>query len=107
MKYCATLFLSTCSAITQAWTYLVVITVVCSSEEFPLQKFGVGVYWGEGEQSVLAVRYICVRLVLSFVIKGQRYVSVLPRSHILVNKYILQVRNFVIIIFSTVLFIYS
>jgi hypothetical protein len=80
MLTCLTLFLSPCSAITDEWKCLVVITVVCSSEEFPLQtfvlglltNFSVGVYSGKAKVSELAVCYFCVLLVRSCVVKVQR-----------------------------------
>jgi hypothetical protein len=59
----------------------VVIALVWLSEEFTLQKFGLG--WQNSVWSVLrrgqrvgtgSVCYICVLLVLSCVIKGQRYI---------------------------------
>jgi hypothetical protein len=58
-----------CSALTEAWKFLVVITLVWSSEEFPSQKFGIGlvakfsfgVYSGEAKGFVLApcVTFVC------------------------------------------------
>jgi hypothetical protein len=60
-----------CSALTEAWQFLVVITLVWSSEESPLQKFSLGlvakfsfgVYSGEAKGFVQAmcVTFVCFR----------------------------------------------
>jgi hypothetical protein len=75
-----------CSALTEAWNFFVVITVVSSSEEFPLQglvaKFSFGVYLGEAKGSVLApcVTFVCF---WSFhvLLRDRDIFFVVPRNH--------------------------